>query len=77
MPFAILSGVLLENGFFIIVSSGFNINARFTLNSINILIPQLVWGLLTGPFFIVLIKKIHEKIWKDRLSGESSGRNKK
>ena len=76
LPFAILAGVVLENCFFIIVSSGFDIDARFTLNSVDILIPQFVWAVFSGPVFIVFLKRIHDKIGRDALSGETAGRDK-
>jgi hypothetical protein len=76
-PFAIIVGVLIENSFFIIVSTGFDIDTRFLLNSINILVPQLVWALFTGPFLIVFLKNAHENIRQDVSSREDSGRNKK
>ncbi len=70
LPFAIAAGVLLENSFFIVVATGFTHSARLSSNIINIVIPQIIWAVFTGPFIMIVFKTLHEKMGQSALSGE-------
>lgn len=64
LPLAVVIGVLVENILLIVMVGVLEDDIKFLRIAIGNFSGQLLWVLLTGPFYLVFINFIHQKIGK-------------
>ncbi|MBU0995702.1 MAG: hypothetical protein KJ737_24675 [Proteobacteria bacterium] len=76
LPFTVLIGILLENSIFLMVSKGIALPSGLLVSDIHKIFSQIIWGTITGPPAIILVKKMHERTGIPVLPGDRSEKKK-
>lgn len=76
LPFTMLIGILLENSIFLMVSKGLDLPSGLSVSDIQKIVSQIIWGTLTGPPVIMLVKKMHERTGASAPQGDRSEKKK-
>lgn len=60
--FAMCMGIVLENSILMFTAKGRVIFSGLSIGEFQVLMSQVIWGAITGPLFIIFMKKIHNRI---------------
>lgn len=60
--FAMCMGIVLENSILMFTAKGVVIFSGLSIAELRVFISQVIWGAITGPLFIICMKKIHNRI---------------
>lgn len=74
LPFTILLGIIFENIIFLLSSVGVDPSSGISPEAIQKISAQSLWGIVTGPVALLVIKKIHEIMGAAIWSGDRSKR---
>jgi len=61
LPFVVAAGVLLENIIFMGAITMFESGSRFSQADLGTVAVQVVWALVTGPIFLILFNRLHQR----------------
>ena len=61
LPFVVAAGVLLENIIFMGTITMFESGSRFSQADLGTVAVQVVWALVTGPIFLILFNRLHQR----------------
>jgi rod shape-determining protein MreD len=61
LPFVVAVGVLLENIIFMGTITMFESGSRFSQADLGTVAVQVVWALVTGPIFLILFNRLHQR----------------
>ena len=75
LPFVVAAGVLLENIIFMGTITMFESGSRFSQADLGTVAVQVVWALVTGPIFLILFNRLHQRwdqYFKEMFSSSTS-----
>jgi cell shape-determining protein MreD len=61
LPFVVAVGVLMENMIFLGANAMFDQNLQIAQTMVNTVVVQVLWAVLTGPFFLMLFNYSHRR----------------